>query len=171
MHSSASVKLLTSILLALLSKMPLNASHVRFCFLYLIFDMAAAQPLHFEAIFLSTPAPFQINVSSSFTADTLHRVSMARFPEPLGLPLFTDGPPLHDASTIRDYWTKSYNWSTVQSCINGDLQQYTTTIDTVDASPYKHVVPLHFVHHKSPHHGAPSPSLHPRLARLFSRGG
>ena len=71
-----------------------------------------------NATFGSSPAPFQISVDPTFIALAKLKASMTRFPVDVQQPDFTDGPPLHNATTVRDYWTDEYDWFQVQSDLN-----------------------------------------------------
>ncbi|EHK40493.1 hypothetical protein TRIATDRAFT_41684, partial [Trichoderma atroviride IMI 206040] len=59
-----------------------------------------------------------------------------------------DGPPVQNATALKEYWTNSFNWNIAQSHLNEHPPQFTTTIDGV--GNYSHSIPLHFVHRQSP---------------------
>ena len=77
-----------------------------------------AQLPNVNASFGSSPAPFQINVDPDFIALAKLKASITRFPVDVKQPDFTDGPPLHNATTVRDYWTNEYDWFQVQNDLN-----------------------------------------------------
>ncbi|TVY42918.1 putative epoxide hydrolase [Lachnellula occidentalis] len=106
-------------------------------------------PLNFEASFGKAPAPFKIKVEPDFIALTKQKVSLTRMVEDVEQPDYSDGPPIHFASSVRNYWAREYDWESVQDRLNSALSQYTTTVELPASSSYKKYVPLHFVHHTS----------------------
>ncbi|KAI9647645.1 hypothetical protein NHQ30_004030 [Ciborinia camelliae] len=95
-----------------------------------------------------SPQPFKISVNPDFIRETILKVSLTRYITDLNQPDFTDGPPRHNTTTIRDYWVNEYSWFSVQDEINKNLNQFTTTV-YADGN-YSYPIPLHFIHHKSP---------------------
>ena len=71
-----------------------------------------------NATFGSSPAPFEIDVDPEFIALTKLKASVTRFPTDVQQPDFTDGPPLHNATTVRDYWVDEYDWEQEQAYLN-----------------------------------------------------
>ncbi|KAG0651050.1 Epoxide Hydratase [Hyphodiscus hymeniophilus] len=110
--------------------------------------------VNFVANFGPSPAPFTIKVNEEFIAFTKQKVALTRFPEDVDQPDFTDGPPVHNGTTVRDYWVNEYDWDLVQTQLNAKLIQYTTTVLPPPGSSYVEPVPLHFVHHISSRHDA-----------------
>ncbi|TVY89610.1 putative epoxide hydrolase [Lachnellula willkommii] len=105
--------------------------------------------LNFEASFGKAPAPFEIKVDPEFIALTKQKVSLTRMVEDVEQPDYSDGPPIHIASSVKDYWAREYDWASVQDRLNSELSQFTTTVELPASSAYKEAVPLHFVHHTS----------------------
>lgn len=103
---------------------------------------------NFKATFGASPQPFKISVNPDFIRQTNLKASLTRYTHDLNQPDFTDGPPRHNITTIRDYWTNEYSWYAIQDGINKKFNQFTTTV-YADGN-YTYPIPLHFVHHKSP---------------------
>jgi hypothetical protein len=112
-------------------------------------------PLNFKATFGPSPVPMAIDVDPHFIAETRLKASLTRSPIDIDLPPFTEGVPSHNLTSIRDYWVNQYNWSVVQDNLNTNFNHFTTTVGPLP-SPYNYTlpVPLHFVHHRSPHTNA-----------------
>lgn len=70
---------------------------------------------NFECSFGKSPAPFKIKVDPEFVALTKQKVALTRMVEDVDQPDCSDGPPLHTASTVKDYWAREYDWASVQS--------------------------------------------------------
>lgn len=82
---------------------------------------------------------------------TLLKVSLTRFvDDELNQSVFTDGPPTVTARSTADYWTRKYDWRSIEEDFNSKLQQFTVLV-TPSRSPagFVEAVPLHFVHHQS----------------------
>ncbi|RYO96866.1 hypothetical protein DL765_011439 [Monosporascus sp. GIB2] len=96
----------------------------------------------------------EIRVDNEFIEATKQRVALTR--TPIGIPELEDqeGPPVHNATAVRDYWVNEYDWFEEQESINNQFLQFTTTVDISARSGYKESVPLHFVHHTSPREDA-----------------
>ncbi|APA06073.1 hypothetical protein sscle_01g008430 [Sclerotinia sclerotiorum 1980 UF-70] len=103
---------------------------------------------NFKATFGPSPQPFKISVDPEFIEQTTLKASLTRYTTDINQPDFTDGPPRHNITTIRDYWVNNYSWLSIQDQINKNFSQYTTTV-YADGN-YTYPIPLHFVHHKSP---------------------
>ncbi|KAI9791994.1 MAG: hypothetical protein M1816_003263 [Peltula sp. TS41687] len=102
---------------------------------------------NFAANFSDTPQPFTLNVDRDFIAVTKLKASLTRYTKNINVTDFSEGPPQHNVSTIRDYWVNNYTWSEEEASINRQFRQFTTT---VHAGPnYTYPIPLHFVHHRS----------------------
>lgn len=103
------------------------------------------------ASFDISPIPFTLHVDRTFVADLADRVRTARAPvavdgiEPTG----AEGPTLANFSSIQDHWVNKYDWCSVETSINRDLNQFTTTVRPL-VSNHSLLTPLHFVHHRSP---------------------
>jgi hypothetical protein len=133
---------------------------------------ASCQLLEFSGTFGDTVAPFQIDVKPDFIKETTLKASLTRFTDDLQQPDFADGPPRHNATTVRDFWVNEFDWFQVQEnlnkkyvkaisfqgldemcifkadCQNSRYKQFTTTVSAGDI--FTHPIPLHFVHHRSP---------------------
>ncbi|KAL7912165.1 alpha/beta-hydrolase [Trichoderma velutinum] len=109
--------------------------------------LAVSANLPFKANFGTSPAPFLIDVDSSFIEETRVKASLARIPTDLNQHVPQDGPAVQNVTAIRDYWTDSYDWYESQKRLNDHLPQFTTTVD--GAGNYSHPIPLHFVHRRS----------------------
>ncbi|PQE23770.1 epoxide hydrolase protein [Rutstroemia sp. NJR-2017a BBW] len=110
-------------------------------------ETSTREPLNFRATFGSSPQPFNISVNPEFIRLTKLKASLTRYTNDIYQPDFTDGPPRHNITAIRDYWVNEYSWSKVERQINSHLKQFTTTV-YADGN-YTHPIPLHFVHHIS----------------------
>jgi hypothetical protein len=64
---------------------------------------------NFKATFGSSPQPFQIDADPKFVAYTYLKASLTHYTVDLDQPDWLDGPPKHNVSTIRDYWTDQYD--------------------------------------------------------------
>lgn len=76
------------------------------------------QDTNFQATFGRNPAPFQIDVDTEFIAQTKQRVALTRFPVDIDQPELAEGPPVHNATAIRNYWVDHYDWFEVQESLN-----------------------------------------------------
>ena len=79
---------------------------------------AQGQLPNVNATFGSSPAPLQIDVDPDFIALTKFKASVTRFPTDVKQPDFTDGPPVHNATTVRDTWVNEYDWDQEQAYLN-----------------------------------------------------
>jgi len=104
---------------------------------------------NFAAQFGNQPAPFKIDVDPKFMAQTKLKASLTRDVLDLDVPDWFDGPPVHNVTTIRDYWVNHYDWDLIQDDLNRNLTQFTTMVNAT-GSNYTSPVPLHFIHHRSP---------------------
>lgn len=68
---------------------------------------------NFNATFGSTPKPFKINVDEEFIAHTKLKASLTRYPIDIDVPDFSEGPPHHNVTTVRDFWVNEYDWKSV----------------------------------------------------------
>jgi len=75
---------------------------------------------HFHATFGKSPTPFQVNVDPEFIALTKEKVSLTRMAEDVDQPEYSDGPSLHTASVVKDYWLQEYDWESVQHELNNE---------------------------------------------------
>ena len=92
---------------------------IRLPLLVFTFSQSALTQLpNVNTIFGSSPAPLQIDVDPDFIAMTKLQASMTRFPTDVEQPDFTDGTPVHNATTIRDYWVDEYDWNQEQAYLN-----------------------------------------------------
>ncbi|KAH8705876.1 Alpha/Beta hydrolase protein [Talaromyces proteolyticus] len=106
--------------------------------------------LPFRANFSDSPQPFNIDVDKDFIDNTVLKASLTRFVTPVDEKEYLEGPPVHNATTVRDYWVNEYNWYNTQNRLNQKLHQYTTTVKLNTSAQYSQPIPLHFVHHRSP---------------------
>ncbi|RYP53552.1 hypothetical protein DL768_001507 [Monosporascus sp. mg162] len=117
------------------------------------YGTTAAHPdrsLNFHGTFGHSPSPFTIKVNQEFIEATKQRVALTR--TPIGIPELEaqEGPPVQNATAVREYWVNEYDWLEEEESINKQFLQFTTTIDISAHSDYEEPVPLHFVHHTSP---------------------
>lgn len=78
-----------------------------------------AEGLNFEATFSKTPSPFSIDVDQKFIEETKQRVALTRFPTKIqGQPDLAEGPTLHNATAVKNYWLEEYDWYNVQAALN-----------------------------------------------------
>lgn len=107
--------------------------------------------LCYAASFQAEPVPFKAAVDDAFLARTLLKVSLTRFvDDELDQAAFTDGPPTVTARSIADYWTRKYDWRSIEKDLNAKLQQFTVLVaPSQSPAGFVEAVPLHFVHHKS----------------------
>lgn len=71
-----------------------------------------------NASYPAAPAPFEIAVKPEFIALTKLKASLTRFPVDVQQPDWTDGPPVHNATSVRNYWVDEYDWVQVQNELN-----------------------------------------------------
>lgn len=115
--------------------------------------------LNFEATFSTEVTPFNITVSQSFLNWTLRKVSLTRTVDDTpGQPEFTDGPPKRIVENVLSFWNSNYSWQAVETHLNTRLRQFTTIV-TAPNFFNDTLIPLHFVHHRSPRADA-IPLLH-----------
>lgn len=109
--------------------------------------------LQFKATFNNLICPFSVSVKPEFLELTKQKIKWTRFAQDYEPPDSTDGPSSHDATTIAAYWADKYSWSKIETEINSRFRQFTTIVNTDKAidDPYLGPIPLHFVHHESPH--------------------
>lgn len=79
---------------------------------------AWTKSLPFKATYSGMPTPFKIDVDKAFIEETVHRVKLTRFPVDIDQPDLLDGPPVHNATTVRDYWLEEYDWFAIQAEMN-----------------------------------------------------
>ncbi|KAI9685789.1 MAG: hypothetical protein M1820_010745 [Bogoriella megaspora] len=108
-----------------------------------------AGALEYEIQLSSSPEPFAIKVSECFLQFTEEKLKLTRLPVDVDQPDWTDGPPVHNATSVRDYWIDEYKWIDVQADLNTRFHQYTVNISPGPDCTYCEDVPLHFVHHRS----------------------
>lgn len=73
---------------------------------------------NFHATFGKSPAPFQIDVDKDFISQTKLRASLTRFRLGIDQPDLAKGPPIHNATAIKNYWVDHYDWFEVQGSLN-----------------------------------------------------
>ncbi|PON20329.1 hypothetical protein TGAM01_v210828 [Trichoderma gamsii] len=105
--------------------------------------------LEWDATYGNSPAPFKLAVHPEIIALAHQKVALTRYPIDVKQPDWSDGPPVHNATSVRDYWVKEYDWPSTQRDINSRFNMFTTTVDAKPFSEYEERVPLHFVHHRS----------------------
>jgi hypothetical protein len=105
--------------------------------------------LNFKATFTETIERFTISVHEEFISLTKLKASLTRFIPDIDQPDFTDGPPRSIVETIAKFWSNEYDWRSVETSINANLQQFTAIVRTHNKD-FPHPVPLHFVYHQSP---------------------
>ncbi|RYP57970.1 hypothetical protein DL770_010532 [Monosporascus sp. CRB-9-2] len=74
--------------------------------------------LNFQGTFGHSPSPFTIRVDQGFIEATKQRVALTR--TPIGIPELEaqEGPPVQNATAIRDYWVNEYDWLEEEESIN-----------------------------------------------------
>ena len=76
-------------------------------------------PLAFDATYGPSPKPFRINLKPDFTEWLHERVASARYvASDLGVPDFSEGPSLANATATGKYWVETYDWEAQQEQIN-----------------------------------------------------
>ncbi|MFC8043398.1 epoxide hydrolase family protein [Nocardia sp. NPDC057353] len=85
--------------------------------------------------------PFRIDVPDPVLTDLRRRIADTRWPEPETVPDWSQGIPLAYTRDLAGYWADGYDWRATEATLNR-FEQFTTEIDGL---------PLHFVHHRSPH--------------------
>ena len=73
---------------------------------------------NFNANYGTSPAPFKIDVHSSFIDKTIQKVALTRYTVDVEEPDLASGPPRHNVTTVRDYWLDHYDWFRVQDQLN-----------------------------------------------------
>ena len=73
---------------------------------------------NFNANYGTSPAPFKIDVHSSFIDKTIQKVALTRYTVDVEEPDLASGPPRHNVTTVRDYWLNHYDWFRVQDQLN-----------------------------------------------------
>ena len=73
---------------------------------------------NFEGCFGKSPTPFKIKVDPEFVEFTKKKVNLTRYAVDIDQPDYTDGPPRHKTSEIKDYWSQKYDWEKVQDQLN-----------------------------------------------------
>ncbi|CAI6339230.1 unnamed protein product [Periconia digitata] len=113
------------------------------------------------------PQPYTVDVDPAFIEKTRQKVANFRPTIEISGPDWYDGPPLKDLTEIAEYWTDSYNWSTVQSKLNSEGSQYMVTLPP-PGGKYDLPLDVYFRHHRSNRtdaipllmvHGWPSTSM------------
>lgn len=74
---------------------------------------------NFRATFSKTPIPFSIDVDRQFIEETKQRVALTRFPTEIqGQPDLAEGPTLHNATAVKNFWANEYDWFDIQATLN-----------------------------------------------------
>jgi hypothetical protein len=88
-------------------------------FLYYISLLVAEAPKqNFHATFSSNPTPFSIRIDQEFLDLTAAKLRLTRFSHDLDQPDLSDGPSVHTAQGIRDYWLHDFDWRQVETELN-----------------------------------------------------
>lgn len=74
--------------------------------------------LEWEGTYGHGPAPFKLVVNPEIIALAHQKVALTRNPIDVKQPDWSDGPPVHNATSVRDYWVNEYDWSNTQREIN-----------------------------------------------------
>jgi hypothetical protein len=88
------------------------------CSCYYFQAAIASIPSAFKASFLSSPTSFVVDADTVFIDETIQRVKLTRLPVDIDQPDFLDGPPVHNATAVRNYWIDHYDWFAVQGRLN-----------------------------------------------------
>lgn len=105
--------------------------------------------LNFQATFENTPTPFQIIVNADFIDQTRQRVALTRFTKDIDQPDLLDGPPVHNATRVKDHWVNHYDWAEVQKSLNKQygpkIPEYSQTSWKAEAlTAIAQIHPIHF---------------------------
>jgi Epoxide hydrolase N terminus len=79
---------------------------------------AIGNSLPFRANFSDSPQSFTIEVNKEFIDNTKLKASLTRFVTPIDEIELSDGPPVHNATAVRDYWVNDYDWYSIQKRLN-----------------------------------------------------
>lgn len=93
--------------------------------IHIIGTCASSSPT-FKGSYLSSPLAFEIDVDRSFISETIQRVKQTRLPVDIDQPDLLDGPPVHNATAVRDYWIDEYDWFAVQDGLNEQYVHYSS---------------------------------------------
>lgn len=74
--------------------------------------------LEWSAAYGDSPAPFTLAVNPEVIALARQKVALTRYPIDVEQSDWSDGPPVHNATSVRDYWVQDYDWSDTQREIN-----------------------------------------------------
>lgn len=77
-----------------------------------------ALALEWSATYGDNPAPFKLAVNPEIIALARQKVALTRYPIDVKQPDWSDGPPVHNATSVRDYWINEYDWLKTQKNIN-----------------------------------------------------
>lgn len=103
---------------------------IRFSFLTvstattLLASALGSEQSNFDVHYGVKPQRFELNVTQQFVEATRARVRSARhIISDLGVPVFSEGPTLANATAVADHWANEYNWTQAQQGINKLLVQ------------------------------------------------
>lgn len=99
----------------------INLSNMRHYSLWAATLLAVAHnalALEWSATYGHTPAPFTLSVNPEIIALAHQKAILTRHPVDVEQPDWSDGPPVHNATSVRDYWVNEYDWSKTQEGIN-----------------------------------------------------
>jgi hypothetical protein len=85
----------------------------------LILPFAQGQTIpEISATYGSAPAPFKLDVHSSFIATTVQKVKSSRIANDIGVPNLVDGPSTATATSVKNFWVHDFDWWAIQEQFN-----------------------------------------------------
>ncbi|PCG89421.1 Hypothetical protein PENO1_104770 [Penicillium occitanis (nom. inval.)] len=115
-------------------------------------DARHNNPLPFHFPDASSPVPFELKVNEEFLEMTIQKVKRYRPTITLQTEWNTEGPPTHSIAEIAEHWAYKYDWRSTEQKINQAHDHFATTVE--GSNGYPKPIPLHFIHHRSPHENA-----------------
>ncbi|KAK4961422.1 hypothetical protein LTR10_001912 [Elasticomyces elasticus] len=102
---------------------------------------ASHSALNYEATFADLPNPFEFQVKEYFLQSVKEKIALTRLPtSDLGVPVYSEGPTIANATAVLDHWRYKYDWERQQTSINRlpFIERLTDPVD--DSEPAFHVV-------------------------------
>jgi hypothetical protein len=113
------------------------------------------------------PTPFKLDVDPTFVERLRHRAADTRLPhELLDVPKGSDGPPVVNATTVRDYGVDEYDWYDVQHETNhkSACQIFMVPVD-IKGLRLMRIVKTQAIHHNSQHQSSQPLARYPASLR------
>ncbi|KAK5694301.1 hypothetical protein LTR97_009923 [Elasticomyces elasticus] len=80
---------------------------------------ASHSALNYEATFADLPNPFKLRVKEDFLQSVKEKIALTRLPtSDLGVPVYSEGPTIANATAVLDHWRYKYDWERQQTSIN-----------------------------------------------------